>query len=270
MPVVFPLCSAALTTVPANWPPFLRNLLTLPPPEIPVGRRDVVGGVTTLVLGILINGYLLWRNQNTPFNFNEFNLINTALILWLPLFVVLVFLRREPAEFGMTVGETGWLPVLVPLALFAAFVPVLLIVAPTGDAQGYYLSVMSDSRVVSGVFSLPNGGFTRGILDFPRFFYHQTVMGFYMFGWEWFYRGFLLTGLQKIMPIWGAVFLHAVLFTALHWSKPWPEIVSSFPGAIFMALIALRFRSFVPCFLLHFLVSAGFDAAVLFSHFRQS
>ena len=259
MPVAFP---------PQNWPPFLRNLLTLPPPDDVSRRRDTVGGGATLVVGTVINGYLLWRNQNTPFNFNEFNLINTALILWLPLFVVMVFLRREPAEFGMKTGDRGWLPVLIPLALFAAFVPVLLLVAPAPDPQAYYLSVMSDSRVVSGVFTLPNGTLTRGVLDFPRFFYHQAVMGFYMFGWEYFYRGFLLSGLQKIMPVWGAVLVQAVLFTALHWSKPPLEIVSSFPGAIFMALLALRFRSFVPCFLLHFLVSAGFDGAVLFFHFR--
>lgn len=260
VPVTFP---------PQKWPPFLRLLTTLPLVPTLRERRDVVGGVTALVLGILINGYLLWRNQNTPFNFNEFNLINTALILWLPLFVVMVFLRREPADFGMTTGETGWLPVLVPLILFGLFVPVLLIVAPTPGPQDYYLSVMSDSRVVSGVFGLPNGGLSRGVLDFPRFFYHQTVMGFYMFGWEWFYRGFLLVGFQKIMPVWAAVLMQAVLFTVLHWSKPPLEIVSSFPGAIFMALLALRFRSFVPCFLLHFLVSAGFDGAVLFFHFRH-
>ena len=219
-------------------------------------------------VGIAINGYLWWRNQNTPFNFNEFNLINTALILWLPLFVVMVFLRREPADFGMKTGESGWLPVLVPLALFAAFVPVLLMVAPTEGPQSYYLSVMSDSRVVGGIFTQQNGTLTRGFVDMPRFFYHQIVMGFYMFGWEYFYRGFLLSGLQKIMPIWSAVLVQAILFTALHWSKPPLEIISSFPGAIFMALLALRFRSFVPCFLLHFLVSAGFDGAVLFFHFR--
>ncbi len=256
---------------PQNWPPFLRSLLTLPPPEEPApARRDWVGGITALVLGTLVNGYLFWRNHSTPFDFNEFNLINTALILWLPLFVVMVFLRREPSDFGLTTGEKTWLPVLVPVVLFLAFTPILAFIAPTPAAQDYYLYVMGNSRVVSGIFSLPNGDVTRGMLDLPRFFYHQTVMGFYMFGWEWFYRGFLLTGFRKIMPIWAAVLLQAAFFMAMHWSKPWPELLSSFPGAIFMALIALRFRSFVPCFLLHFLVSAGFDAAVLIAHFSKS
>ena len=44
-------------------------------------------------------------------------------------------------------------------------------------------------------------------------------MGFYMFCWEFFFRGFLLFGLQKSrLGAWGAVIVQALLFALLHWS----------------------------------------------------
>lgn len=225
---------------------------------------DTAAGVITLLTGLAVSGFLFWHNQK-PTDFNEYNLLNTACILWVPLLVVLFLLRRNAEEFGMTPGDvrTGSLTALV---LFALFVPVILFAAPTPGSQYYYISWLSDSRALSEAFArLP----ASGHLDAGRLLYHEVVMGFYMFGWEWYHRGFLLFGLKKWMPTWAAVAVQAVLFMALHWGKPPAEVASSLPGGILMGVLALRFGSFLPCFLLHFLVSAGFDAAVIFFHFRH-
>jgi len=235
--------------------------------------RDLWGGWVTLVTGVVIGGFLLWRNHAPPqMPFSEFNLLNTACILWIPLVVVIFGLRREPSEWGMTLGD-GARGSLWALALFACFVPVILFIAPTPAPQRYYLNWMGGLANMGGSGAFAGWGwngkaFTGGHIEPYRLLYHEVVMGFYMFGWEWHYRGFLLTGLRRILPTWGAVLAQAVLFTALHWGKPPIEVISSFPGAIIMALLALRFKSFVPCFLLHFLVSAGFDVAVLYYHFH--
>lgn len=172
----------------------------------------------------------------------------------------------------MTLGD-GARGSLWSLLLFALFVPVILFIAPTPQPQIYYLGWMGGFANTGGSGAFAGWGwngtaYTGGHIEPYRLLYHEAVMGFYMFGWEWHYRGFLLSGLRRIMPVWGAVLVQAVLFTALHWGKPPIEIISSFPGAIIMALLALRFKSFTPCFVLHFLISAGFDAAVLYYHFH--
>ena len=234
------------------------------------GASDVVCGWTTLAVGLCVSGFLLWRNHQ-PMDFAEYNLLNTAFILFVPLFIILLCLRREAADFGLTPGDFRR-GALIALGLFAAFIPVLLFFAPTPGPQEYYLGWLGSnngSGAIKGIFWDGKAWSSGGQMDWSRLAYHELVMAFYMFGWEWYHRGFLLFGLKKIMPVWGAVLIQAALFTALHWGKPIMETASSFPGGILMGLLALRYRSFIPCFILHCLISAGFDSAVLWYHFHK-
>lgn len=233
------------------------------------GASDVTTGWVTLLVGLFICGFLYYINHdpNRHMGFHEYNLINTAFILWIPLIVGMLLLRREPSEIGFTVGDLGK-GMLAALVCFVLFCPVIYYFAAQHDAQSYYLSWMSRSGAVQNLFPGANQTLIGGRINPLNLAFHEIIMGFYMFGWEFFFRGFLLNGFRKIMPLWGAILLQATLFMALHYGKPLVETLSSFPGAILMALIAYRFRSFVPCFLLHWFVSAGFDFAVLYHHFR--
>lgn len=238
--------------------------------DAPQGASDTVSGWVTLATGMAVSGYLLWRNQQ-GMGFSEFNLLNIAFIFWIPLMVVLLGLRRSAADFGLIAGKLGK-GTLAALGLFALFIPVILFFAPKPGPQDYYLSWMgtnSGSGAIIGIYWDGNQWSPGGEIRWERLLYHEVSMGFYMFAWEWYHRGFLLWGLRRIMPTWAAVLFQAILFTALHWGKPPEEIASSFPGGILMGVLALRYGSFIPCFLLHWLVSAGFDFAVLFYHFRM-
>lgn len=234
------------------------------------GASDITCGWVTLLTGMAVSGYLLYQNRFSA-NFNEFNLLNTACILWVPLLVILLFLRRSPSEFGMVPGDVGK-GTITAIVLFLLFTPVIYFFAPKPGPQDYYLSWMGSSGggsgAVAGIYPSSRGWTPGGMLFWQRLVYHEMVMGFYMFGWEWYHRGFLLQGLKKIMPTWGAVLVQALLFTVLHLGKPPEEVASSLPGGLLMGLVALRFGSFLPCFLLHWLVSAGFDVAVLYFHFK--
>ncbi|GAB4453798.1 MAG: hypothetical protein OHK0029_07280 [Armatimonadaceae bacterium] len=235
------------------------------------GASDAVAGWVTLLTGFAISGYLLWQNRK-GMDFAEFNLINTAFILWVPLLIVLLVLRREPGDFGMTGGEVGK-GTVAAIVLFLCFLPVILFFAPKPGPQEYYLNWMgpiSGSRAIRDIYWQGNSWSPGGQIDVLRLVHHQIVMGFYMFGWEWYHRGFLLWGLRRIMPVWAAVLVQAILFTVLHLGKPVEEVASSFPGGLLMGVLALRFGSFLPCFLLHWLVSAGFDFAVLYFHFQNN
>ena len=220
------------------------------------GRDPVVGWVT-LILGIVTTGFLSYYNRQ-PRDFEQYYLVNLALLLWVPLVFILVFLRREVADFGMTTGDlrSG---LLVALLLFLLFIPVIVIVAPTAPFQTYYVAHLRNSGVLD----------YRGQIDPGRAVFHETVLGFYMFAWEWYFRGFLLFGLKRLMPsIWAAL-LQAAAFALLHYLKPPIEVASSFFGALLLAGVALRYRSFLPCFFVHWAISASFDATVLYHHLHR-
>jgi membrane protease YdiL (CAAX protease family) len=211
----------------------------------------------TLLLGLAVTGFLFRRNIFEPMSFQEYYLLNTAMLLWVPMVAVLLFLRREPADFAFTPGDArGGL--LAALGMFVLFLPVIWFVAPGPAFQTYYVRQLTMS-----------GAITAGHIDTGRLLFHEMTLGFYMFAWEWYFRGFLLFGLKRIMPVVWAALFQACAFALLHYNKPWLEVGSSFLGALLLAGVALRFRSFLPCFVLHWAISAAFDGAVLYHHFNR-
>lgn len=232
------------------------------------GSRDAAAGWSTLLLGIAISGFLLWRNRQ-PMGFEEYYILNVAMLLWPPMLLILLFLRRELSEFGMTPGDVKG-GVIAALVMFALFIPVLLFIAPQPDPQRYYLgALLGESGAVTGLVWGPGRTPMGGRIDYGRLAFHELVFGIYMFAWEWFFRGFLLFGLKRIMPVVWAGLIQAALFGLLHLGKPLPEFISSFVGGLFLTGVAIRYRSFLPCFLVHYLISLSFDFAVLYFHFNR-
>jgi membrane protease YdiL (CAAX protease family) len=240
----------------------------------PSTDQDRVAGWSTVVVGTLVSGVLLTKNVLLPgrvpssaMGFTEYYLFNIALLLLPALLLILLGLRRDVAEFGFQSGELRG-GVIAALIGFALFVPVLLLVAPQPAFQSYYLrNLLAESGVVTN-FTWQGNQIVGGTIDWGRLAFHELVLGMYMLAWEWFFRGFLLFGARRAFPTWAAALIQAVLFCALHWGKPPIEVASSLPGGLILAAAAIRFQSFLPCFLIHFLISAGFDMAVLFYHFR--
>lgn len=225
-------------------------------------------GWSTLVLGTAISAVLLYRNGGwsafrspVPMGWEEYYIFNTSLLLLPPFLLILWGMRRELSEFGLTPGDVKW-GTIGAIAGWILFLPVLWFVGPLPAFQTYYVWNMQSSRTIS--FS-PTGGQT---IDWGRFAFHETVMGFYMLAWEWFFRGFLLFGLRRVMPAPAAVVIQAALFCLLHVGKPIEEVASSFVGGLVLGAAALRFRSVLPCFLIHYLISVSHDLAVLYFRFR--
>jgi membrane protease YdiL (CAAX protease family) len=184
-----------------------------------------------------------WVVMPDDFYDEPFLVYNAMLLLWLPLLYTWGVLREEPAALGFARGE--WRR-LLPWLLAAAggMLAVVAAVGRTAPFQAVY----------------PLRALVR---EEPRYFvYYELSYGFYFFCWEWFFRGFLLFGLARGCGRW-AIPLQALPFGFLHWGKPLPELLGSFVAGLVLGELALRARSFLPCFALHWLIALGLDLSVL-------
>jgi CAAX protease family protein len=176
-----------------------------------------------------------------------FLVFNAIVLLWLPLLFIFWGLRREPGEFGFCrVSErSAW---RWALACFLVMAPVVIGAAFSRWLGPEFQATYPLRRAVRA--------------DLRMLLYFELCYGFYFFCWEWFFRGFLLFGLWRGFGAW-AILLQAIPFGLLHWGKPPAEFAGSFIAGIALALLALRARSFLPCFALHWAVATTMDFASL-------
>lgn len=230
---------------------------------------DGLTGLVTFILGGAIAAYLFFTNPD-PKSPEAYWFINTGLCLWLPLVTILLFLRQEPSQFGMTRGDRrlglkwtliAWIVMVLILAV-AVSLPSL---HAQFQQQYLYNRLSSNLSGVGPVFRPYDHH-----VSLKALLYYELAMGFYMFCWEFFFRGFLLFGLQKSwLRSGGAVVVQALLFTLLHWSldpqasKPLAEVASALPGGLILGVLALRTRSFLYGFLTHWAISLTLDLILL-------
>lgn len=227
------------------------------------------GGPTALVtflVGAAIVSYLFFTNPD-PKSFEAYNFINTGLCLWVPLMVILFVLRQEPSQFGLTRGDQRFGLKWALIAWIAMILPIIVYYTYWHGVRQYYLGGRLSYWAISGVgYVFSNGN----RVNLKALLFYELGMGFYMFCWEFFFRGFLLFGLQKSrLGAWGAVIIQALLFMFLHWSldaraaKPGLEVLSALPGGIILGWFALRTRTFLYGYLIHWAISVTLDLFLL-------
>ncbi len=149
-----------------------------------------------------------------------------ALFLFVPL-LTLLGLGYRPARFGFKPGN--WRRGLaLTLGAILITTPILWLFARGADFRGYY----------GGVWA--RGGWL-GTLAW-------TVSD--LFGWEFFFRGFLLFALIPIAGDW-ALLLQAIPFTLVHFGKPELETWSCIIGGTLFGWVAQETDSFFYPFLIH-------------------
>lgn len=80
---------------------------------------------------------------------------------------------------------------------------------------------------------------------------YQLGNGFYMLGWEYFFRGFLAFGIARSAGAPVAAVLQGLPFVLLHAGKPGIEVLASYLGSVLLTAWCLRARTFLPAVLLH-------------------
>ena len=233
------------------------------------GGGDRATGWVTFLVGAGVAAYLFLTNPD-PKSPEAYWMINTALCLWVPLVTILLVLKGEPSQFGMTRGDRR-LGLKWTLISWVVMVLVLAVVLSIPSFHKQFQNQYLVNRLggwnidqVGAVFPLTHQ------VNLKALFYFELFTGFYMFCWEFFFRGFLLFGLQKsFLKTWGAVIVQALVFMLLHWSldpsasKPMAEVFSALPGGIILGILALRTRSFVYGFLAHWAISVTLDLILL-------
>lgn len=81
--------------------------------------------------------------------------------------------------------------------------------------------------------------------------------------WEFFFRGFLLFGLQKDFGIWAAICIQTIPSCLWHIGLPTGEIFASIAAGILFGILAVRTRSILWAFLLHLLIGVGTDLFIV-------
>jgi len=194
----------------------------------------IVGAAIVIGLYRFNKGYHPW---------DRYLMTNVTALLWLPMMVIFVAARQEPASLGFSLGDLRYGYRLVVLMFIPMFV-LLAIAARMPAFQDYYPIQKEAER------------------SFQYFVYFELTYGMYLFCWEFFFRGFLLFGLNRMFGAW-SVFIQAAAFGIMHIGKPDLEVAASFGAGVILGFLALRAKSFVPGFVLHWAVSVTFDVLII-------
>jgi len=210
------------------WNHLLAWLLAAPPsPSLPEGLRwpdQWRAGVAIVAVTLL----LTVDAYHTLFGSKL--LTRTILYLFIPLLIVLLLFREPPARYGLHPGD--WRAGLVLTAIgWVGAVVVVLTVRKAAPFRTYY------------------GQAAVGRLPF------WLADGIELFGWEFFFRGFLLFALYRACgPL--AILLQAVPFALAHIGKPELETLSCIFGGAFFGYVAWRTNSSLYPFLIHWLLAS--------------
>ncbi len=214
--------------------------------------------VGTLVVAFLFAYYtqpytvdsLRWLRlpRETPLlrDYNEYILVSSVALLWLPVLTLALFGKGELSEYGLARGDfkTG---ALYALSMYVLMLPLIYWAAQRPEFRQYY--PLDKRTLTDPVYAV----------------YFQIAYGYYLFCWEFFFRGFLTFGLYRWMGWWG-VGLQAGAFALLHYGKPTLEVVGSLIAAFVLSWVALRVKSFLPCFWVHWAVHATLEIFLIVQH----
>ena len=179
--------------------------------------------------------FMILHNHHKIENFWISSIIYFGL---LPILTILIFLRKNPLDFGLRIGKYRvWIPLVV--VFLAIAVPILYLSSDMSSVQGYYRN-HRNSELFSYIWQ----------------------MGLYMLGWEFLFRGFMIFGLKDKFKE-GSILIQMIPFVLLHFGKPEIETISTIFTGVLWGYICYRGNSFWPAYIMHMVVNISNKAFVL-------
>jgi hypothetical protein len=173
------------------------------------------------------------------------------LMLVVPVILVLFVLKGKLSDYGFRLGDLKF--GLISSAVF------LIVMLPV-------IWIASGSETFASAY--PQGGvFVRENADV--LLYYELFIGFYMFAWEFFWRGYMLLGLKDRFGYY-TIFIQMIPFFILHRGKPELEVFASIFAGLVLGIQALRANSFLYCFLVHWIIMIFIDTISVLRYKSQS
>jgi len=161
------------------------------------------------------------------------------------LFVLLIF-RERLSAYGLTLEE--WRNGLKVTAFLLILIGVVIV---------YPSSLIPEIRAF---FPLDKGAGDSALV----FLKLQLFRGLFFYSaWEFFFRGFILFGLRKYTGDWMAICIQVIPSCMWHIGMATPEIFSSILAGLLFGILAIRTRSILWCFLLHYFIGVVLDIFII-------
>lgn len=157
-----------------------------------------------------------------------------------PAVVGVVVFRRPLGQWGVTLGRRWRTALWVAISL------------PAFIALGAFSATMPELRRVYPINPLAS-------ISIAAFTAHAATYLLFYLGWEFFFRGFLLFGLEKELGAANAVLIQATMSAMLHIGDPAGEAFGGFAGGILWGVAALRTRSLLPGLVGHAALGLSLD-----------
>ena len=181
---------------------------------------------------------LLFLSFFLPFVFRFVPLnsyLNSILFYCIIPIVIILFIFKEPVKtFGYSFGDKK--KVIFYSVVFSLIVTPIVMLS-------YFIPAVTNYYTI------------KPIIDIGSFLLFELNVGVLIFFWELFFRGFILFGLYKKLGN-VALPIHAIPFALLHIGKPDIEVVASFFAALLLGQIAIKSKSFLPAFVIHWVINA--------------
>ncbi len=233
-----------------------------PPPQT-MDRKTLIVFVSATVLLVVFNYWgLPSRFAGTTFHdrlgdalgdgYNDYFLLlpyqfwgvsSLVIRVLAPLAVITIILRERPGDWGFRL-RWQWEHVRPYVWFLAVMIPVLFLASSLGSFQAKYPLY---SFAVAGGW---------------HFWGYQLFYGLQFLGLEAFFRGFMLFGLYPRLGVY-AIPAMVIPYTMIHFGKPAPETFAAIVAGFILGYLALRSRSFVWGWMLHWGVAVTMDLLVI-------
>ncbi len=167
-------------------------------------------------------------------------LMDGTIMFFTSILLIKLVLKEKLRNFGFSVGDLKF-GLITMLLFLVVMLPVIWIVSASPAFAAAY----------------PQGGM-RLKEDLSILLLYELCILVYMLGWEFLWRGYTLFGLYPKFGVY-AVFIQMIPFFILHRGKPELELFASIFAGIILGVQAVRARSFIYAWLLHWLVMVSVD-----------
>jgi membrane protease YdiL (CAAX protease family) len=171
----------------------------------------------------------------------------TAFLLMavIPAILVKVVFKKRLRDFGLTWGDAKF-----GFTFVAVAAPLLLLSVYAGAA----------TPAIQAEYPLARSA----VQSLPLFLAIETAyVALYYTSWEFFYRGFMLFGLENHYGALAAILIQTIPSTIVHIGKPASETFAAIAAGLVFGYLAVRTRSFLYPLILHAIVGVGTDVFVL-------